>query len=153
MKWGETIQTGGECPVWLKSDEMFAYTNAFGEWAERASTDSPDSRTWHWKNIGAIRMPEGHWVYGQPLEKPADWAIERAYKLFVSDKPAYALARYIEQYESPPVDPDVMAVREILTAWVGSQHFHLPAEHAVSLTDIPVDFQAALAAYRRHRNV
>lgn len=92
--------------------------------------------------------------------KPADWAIAKAVSL-ISDSPEryfetqaeMAFARYIERHETPPVDPDVLAVQEILTAWVGPQHFHIPAENAAYLTDIPVDFQAALAAYRRHRNV
>lgn len=160
MKWGEPIKTGGECPDWLKPDEPLAYTNAFGEWAERAITDNTDCRQWYWEHIGQIKLPIGHWIYEKPLENPADWAIEKASRL-ISDSPEryfetkaeMAFARYIERHETPPVDPDVLAVQEILTAWVGPQHFHIPAENAAYLTDIPVDFQAALAAYRRHRNV
>lgn len=172
MKWGEAIQTGGECPVWLKSDEMFAYTNAFGEWAERTVTDSADCRTWFWGHIGKIKMPEGHRIYGQSHDsEPADWAIEKA---LVSANEAIVLvdgtpwtaanirvtsdfpftrtvlefARYIEQHELPPIDPDVLAVREILIAWHNGE-WPLLEDGAY---DKRPDFQAALAVYRRYRH-
>lgn len=55
---------------------------------------------------------------------------------------ARAFARYIAQHEQPPVDPDVIAVREIMAA---SRH------DGNVLSDGHPLFQAALTAYRKHK--
>jgi len=81
----------------------------------------------------------------QPEEIP-QWYLDRASEIigtgvFFTDAMKAAIARYVMQHEQPPVDPDVLAVREILTAW-----------HGENLPDAAIvhdDFQAALAAYRK----
>ena len=57
-----------------------------------------------------------------------------------------AFARYIAEHETAPVDPDVLAVREILFSW------HSPSPGATEILNGKRDndraFQAALAKYR-----
>ena len=59
---------------------------------------------------------------------------------------AEAFARYIAEHETAPVDPDVLAVREILFSW------HSPSPGATEILNGKRDndraFQAALAKYR-----
>ena len=59
-----------------------------------------------------------------------------------------SFARYIAEHETAPVDPDVLAVREILFSW------HSPSPGATEILngkrDNDQSFQAALAAYREH---
>lgn len=60
-------------------------------------------------------------VWGKPIEvngkTPAEWAIERAGKLFDEGYDEHltstqSFARYIEQHEEAPVDPDLEIARE-----------------------------------------
>lgn len=85
-------------------------------------------------------------------DKPAGWAIRRARDLMGAEIPQNfqtAFARYIEHHEQPPVDPDILAVREILAAF----HEVLPLTRAVldGAYDHGREFQAALAVYRLYR--
>lgn len=88
-----------------------------------------------------------------PKDDPVNWARDEAakrsgYRAW-DDVPTTHLAainahaRTIETHERPPIDPDVLAVREILAAW----HGELDEDY-----DNDDDFQAALAAYRRVKN-
>ena len=52
------------------------------------------------------------------------------------------------EFVEPPVDPDVLVVREILAAWYGKTMI----EGESILRGGDRDFQAALAAYRRAKN-
>lgn len=108
---------------------------------------------------------------GQPSAKPlsekmpAEWALKEAQRraglpdLALSGLPQWQVefARMIEKHEQPPVDPDVIAVREIVTAWmsVTSQGEDCKGEDEEDilrgLHDPGADFQAALAAYRKHK--
>lgn len=59
----------------------------------------------------------------------------------------HAFARYIAAHEQSPVDPDVIAVGEIINAW------HIGAQYHWG-TRPPMDhdgFPEALAAYRKHK--
>ena len=62
---------------------------------------------------------------------------------------ANAFARYIMKHEQPPVDPDVIAVREILAE--GSPSTLLDSDYRNGKRDDAPEFQAALAAYRKHK--
>lgn len=60
-----------------------------------------------------------------------------------------AFARYIMQHEEPPVDKDVLAVREILASqWMPGPTYdaYIDGEE-----DAYESFQDALAAYRKHK--
>ena len=57
-----------------------------------------------------------------------------------------AFARYIAEHETAPVDPDVLAVREILAAWEG---IALDVDDIMDgARDKAPGFTAVLAAYR-----
>ena len=57
-----------------------------------------------------------------------------------------AFARYIAEHETAPVDPDVLAVREILAAWEGTP---LDVDDIMDgARDKAPGFTAVLAAYR-----
>ena len=57
-----------------------------------------------------------------------------------------AFARYIAEHETAPVDPDVLAVREILAAWEGTP---LDVDDIMDgALDKAPGFTAVLAAYR-----
>ena len=59
---------------------------------------------------------------------------------------AEAFARYIAEHETAPVDPDVLAVREILAAWEGTP---LDVDDIMDgARDKAPGFTAVLAAYR-----
>ena len=61
---------------------------------------------------------------------------------------AEAFARYIAEHETAPVDPDVLAVREILAAWEGTT---LDVGDIMGGTrDRTPGFASALAIYREH---
>lgn len=89
-------------------------------------------------------------------EIPA-WAQRRARDLIPVDMGlivtaqdiADAFARYIMKHEQPPVDPDVIAVREIAAC------FHVPPGTKQSYMrgdyDGDYSFSAALAAYKKHK--
>lgn len=85
------------------------------------------------------------------MDKPPQWAIARALDLggvpmmFETDPASrwvFTLAHYIALHENPPLDPDVLAVREILASF-GCTH--------IEGGDRNGQFQAGLAAYRKHR--
>lgn len=59
----------------------------------------------------------------------------------------------LELYDSgwQPTDPDVLAMREILAAYWPENHAEA-AKYRAGYGDNEPDFQAALAAYRRHKN-
>jgi hypothetical protein len=84
---------------------------------------------------------------------PADWAINEAYDRGdePSQTPYLQLARMIEKYEPElapaPVDSDVLALREILVAWM-NEEFATQSLRA-GYDDNHPDFLAALAAYRK----
>lgn len=62
-----------------------------------------------------------------------------------------AFARYIMQHEEPPVDKDVLAVREILAE---ANHYAGDDGHNSYMSganDSDDHFQDALAAYRKHK--
>ena len=59
-----------------------------------------------------------------------------------------AFARYIAEHETAPVDPDVLAVREMLAAWEGPL---LDVDDIMGGTrDRTPGFKAALTIYREH---
>ncbi|EPR09775.1 hypothetical protein M527_06510 [Sphingobium indicum IP26] len=90
-------------------------------------------------------------------DKPPMWAIERALTLFgqwgnlgVDTHPAtYAFARYIAQHEQPPVDPDVIAVRDIAACFQAS--WEMKQSYMRGDYDGDYSFSAALALYRKHK--
>lgn len=58
-----------------------------------------------------------------------------------------AIERLVMKHEQPPVDPDVITVREIINAWHSGAEYHWG-------TRPPMDhdgFPEALAAYRKHK--
>lgn len=61
-----------------------------------------------------------------------------------------AFARYIMQHEEPPVDKDVLAVREILASQYG-EVTDVHGEYIQGYHDGMAHFQDALAAYRKHK--
>lgn len=84
-------------------------------------------------------------------EEIPEWAIEKACDLLLEYAPGArsnhsvnVFAAYIAQHEPPPVDPDVIAVREIIAAWY---------EEPVSDYENgnPDGFAPALATYRKHK--
>lgn len=94
-------------------------------------------------------------------DMPARWALDRAAKLTsrgswkdamrLSVDERFAIiahARTIEKREQPPVDPDVLAVREMLAAWYGESPT-IVKEAEGGVYDNDRYFQAALADYRR----
>lgn len=85
------------------------------------------------------------------------WAIDRAREIIGDGRNAYegiafdAFARYIMQHEEPPVDKDVLAVREILAEanhYAGSDGHN---SYMSGANDSDEHFQDALAAYRKHK--
>lgn len=97
---------------------------------------------------------------------PADWAIRRALELIEigsmwsrddlfclvkkqepSCRPITAFARYIEKHENPPVNPDVLAVREILSEF--SQLREHKEQYLGGVYDNTGSFHRAVLAYRR----
>lgn len=77
------------------------------------------------------------------MEEIPQWAKARAVELMEKDDCSLvALARLIAQHEQPPVDPDVIAVREILAA---SRH------DGNVFSDTHPLFQAALSVFRKHK--
>lgn len=84
---------------------------------------------------------------------PPQWAIKRAREMtgyFAPTDMINAFARYIAKHEQPPVDPDVLAVREILAAH-HSPLKHTSEEYRTGFYDKHEQFQAALAAYRKRK--
>lgn len=63
----------------------------------------------------------------------------------------HAFARYIMQHEEPPVDKDVLAVREILADASFCQGTALHDAYMNGNRDNDPHFQDALAAYRKHK--
>jgi hypothetical protein len=136
----------------------------------------PDSARWGW-TMQAYDVI-GYRKRGEPTErfkncaaieeKPfieplaaSDWAFQKIYRLLGSDDTyftvenlqrsclAQAFARYIEQHEKPPIDPDVLAVREILAAYAEKWGSDEEAEQIRGgLVDDGVGLAAALEAYR-----
>lgn len=96
---------------------------------------------------------------------PPVWAVEKALKLMayggiplpkIQAEPnehyeVVAFARYITEHEEAPVDPDVLAVREIIAAWV-NQDSSYQIEAMNGKLDCREDFARCLSAYRKHRN-
>ena len=90
-------------------------------------------------------------------EEIPQWAIEKADVLSRNEHTAsvfvgvttQAFARYIAQHEQPPVDPDVIAVREILAE--GSPSATLDGQYRHGERDHAPEFQAALTAFRKHK--
>ena len=65
---------------------------------------------------------------------------------------AKAFARYIMKREQPPVDPDVIAVREILAAVASMVDYVAgPKVYEAGTADQMPHFIAALTAYRKHK--
>lgn len=60
-----------------------------------------------------------------------------------------ALCRLIQTHEKPPVDPDVLVVREILSAWSASAGGSIAIFEGKQ--DDALEFQRALAAYRERK--
>lgn len=90
-------------------------------------------------------------------EEIPQWARERANALTRLEGPmsgrGTAFARYIAQHEQPPVDPDVIAVRDILATYIeemGGDAWQ-PMRMRDGRYDGELEFAAALAAYRKHK--
>ena len=89
------------------------------------------------------------------------WALEKAHGLLKvecgltphferytrSSEPVTAFARYIAQHEQPPVDPDVIAVREIVAAAFRNKGTSIAGDLK---PDSPAEI-AAVIAYRKHK--
>lgn len=84
-----------------------------------------------------------------------EWATDRACDLLfegvghaVGNDVVNAFARYIMQHEEPPVDKDVLAVREV----IASQYADPTAmAYIQGHFDKAPSFQDALSAYRKHK--
>lgn len=69
----------------------------------------------------------------------------------------HAFARYIAAHEQPPVDPDVLFVRELMVTWMRTpdEYGNTGREQADQVErgerDSKPDFQAVLAFYRKHK--
>lgn len=98
----------------------------------------------------------------EKVGRPAQWALEEAAKrsgwydsgLTASSFEQSLLiahARTIETHEQPPVDPDVLAVREILAAWYGKTMIEGESILRGEWDDTG-GFQPALTTYRRAKN-
>jgi Uncharacterized conserved protein len=86
-----------------------------------------------------------------PPEQPAGWAFARVEALTdKKDPPSVraAFARYIEAHELPPVDPDVAAVRRILTTWHLNRDESVANQLLLGNFDEDGSFIAALDVYR-----
>lgn len=85
---------------------------------------------------------------------PPGWAVVRAWNevggLVTPRSAILALARYIEKHEAAPVDPDVLAVRDIISSYFAGED---AARVAEALYEGEYDefngFVAALTVYRR----
>lgn len=92
-------------------------------------------------------------------EQIPQWAMARAYDLCAAEGQSgwhpdatRVFACYIAQHEQPPVDPDVIAVREIAAAGHEAEGGMTAAETIRSGGyDDRRSFQASLAAYRKHK--
>lgn len=86
------------------------------------------------------------------VEKAGDWAYTRVQQLrgqgggTLSTLDAFAL--YIEAHEMPPVDPDVAAVRRILTTWNLNRDESVANQLLLGNFDDDGSFIAALDVYR-----
>lgn len=78
---------------------------------------------------------------------PADWAIQRAKEEGGSEGYTLSFARYIEKHEQPPVDPDVLDVRQLAAAWVTNDDFIEGL--LVGRYDDDDSFRRTLAAYKQ----
>ena len=91
-------------------------------------------------------------------EEIPQWAFDRAVQEVAADEryPGIYLkpfARYIAQHEQPPVDPDVIAVREILAAYerTAGGTPRIAGELETGARDENEEFTASLTAYRKHK--
>lgn len=102
-------------------------------------------------------------------DMPADWAIERAIELVNVDGSTYthesltqkhiagwslcnAFARYIEAHEQPPVDPDLVTAREIMSrAMSAAGSTHTARMYRNGTCDESGDLQFALAKLKEAR--
>lgn len=87
--------------------------------------------------------------------KPDHWSFKRAEEILGRPEPGNLiqphmerLAEYVQKHEQPPVDPDVLAVRDILALWDGD--YSKALENGQN--DTTAAFQSALAAYRKHKS-
>lgn len=184
FEWGTPIVVfGRRKPDWLMN-EVYQFRLmgcAATDWRLReADTLEPC-----WDQTEAIRLPVGHSAYSRvrkaadkappkmidhgpdalPLgpNDPPGWAVVRAWNevggLVTPRSAILALARYIERHEKPPVDPDVLAVRAILAAWIKTDMPETDAaerywngesakEIEAGRADSEPPFIAALEAYR-----
>ena len=80
----------------------------------------------------------------------AQWSLKRVREIAGAGAIEYAFARYIEQHEKPPVDPDVLAVREILAAYTlhFDESYVTEDIYKAGEGDGQTWFQAVLEVYR-----
>ncbi|WP_397586790.1 hypothetical protein [Sphingobium fuliginis] len=90
------------------------------------------------------------WAGNDPAPIP-QWATNRAQQelggALTPDQFLRAFARYIAQHEQPSVDPDVIAVREIVGAACRNNGLSIAGELKA---DSPAEI-AAVIAYRKHK--
>jgi len=106
----------------------------------------------------AFRKPHhiiGYKRKAQAVDVP-EWAVKRAASMCNAEDVTLnafdAFARYIAEHEQPPVDPDVLAMREILAAWHNDDcDIHLLSSLQSGYFDDDGGFQAAIAVYRKHK--
>lgn len=98
-------------------------------------------------------------------EKIPAWAVERAIQEIGPraepwnipheevSKGVHAFARYIAAHEQPPVDPDVLAVRDIIATYI--EELRGDAWQSMRMRDGrydgEIEFAAVLVAYRKHK--
>lgn len=139
---------GGPVLLWNGLDKGFG-----GDWRHGArvppSTEIIGYRRKIDPTIAELKLPN-------PV---SEWSLARVRELSGASAIEYAFARYIQAHEQPPVDPDVLAVREILATWCGSpvgsratKGVLTRVDAARQITDGEYDtapeFVAALVAYR-----
>lgn len=99
----------------------------------------------------------------EPKGMPAQWALDEAArrsgwrdwdsarKCVTATPYIFAHARTIEKNEQPPVDPDILAVRDILAVWYGADT-GMGKGSLSGEWDSNLGFQAAVATYKRAKN-
>lgn len=167
VEWGDPIAVDNARPDWLGEE----YNDLPVWWSDHpgpymdVSTVGELVWTQTLQPLSTIRLPADH-PYYSTIRLPADWALTEArnrapglgaesnmewvrYTTSPGAVLMIELARMIEKYEPhlAPVDPDVLAVREILAAFGGGKAEYEGMREGEQ--DEYEGFVDALAAYRK----